>query len=228
MIQMNATSLLAARELLKQWPFPSLLRSYGATVDDYFSIADEDLKCEYVDGELIVHSPATATHEALVMFIGMLLRVHAGRHGGGTVFGSNVVMQLSAERYFCPDLSFLSRANESRIRDERVVGPMDLVVEVLSKSTRRYDRGDKLAAYQEGRVPEIWLVDPDEQRFEAYVLGGDAYERQELSTGRYMHRLEAGAALTGETPVPHMTGFSIDVAWLWRRPLPTLDECRGA
>lgn len=201
------------RTLLRNWGSSFLLRSYDAAVDDYLAITDEDLKVEYLDGELIVHSPATLTHEGVGTFLIILLGDFVGRHKLGQVWGPNAVMQLGPKRYFSPDLSYLSNAHRSRIQNERVVGPMDLAVEILSKSTRRYDRGDKLTAYQEGGVPEIWLVDPDEQRFEAYVRRGAAYERSELTAGRW-------------SP-PMLPGVSLDVAWLWRAELPSLDECRA-
>jgi len=115
----------------------------------------------------------------------MLLRDFASRHRLGTVLGSNAVMQLG-DRRFSPEVSFLQIANEARIRNARVIGPMDMVVEVLSTSTRTYDRGDKLKAYRDACVPEIWLVDPDHERFAAHILAGDgAYSASEISTGSF-------------------------------------------
>lgn len=200
------------RELLRQFSSPILLRAYEATPEDYEAIGDEDFKCEYLDGVLIVHSPATLEHEDEAGFVYIFLRDFASRHRLGRVFGANAVMQLGHRR-FSPDISYLSVANENRVSGGRVNGPMDLVVEVLSSSTRSYDRGEKLAAYQAGRVPEIWLIDEQNRRFEAHVLRGDSYERAELSTGVWAS--------------PTVAGLKLDVSWLWRRPLPTLDECRA-
>lgn len=206
-------ALIELREVLRNCRGPHLLSFFDMTADDYLSIDDEDWKVEFLDGELIVHSAETLTHEELTAFLCMVVGDHASRFKLGHVLGSNVVMQLSPDRYFSPDLSYLSFAHTSRIQDERVVGPMDLVVEILAKRTRRYDRGEKLAAYQEGRVPEIWLIDPDEKRFEGYVLRDGGYERIEMSAGRW-------------TSVA-LAGFSLPVEWFWRKPLPTLDECRA-
>ncbi|NOS99736.1 MAG: Uma2 family endonuclease [Phycisphaerales bacterium] len=200
------------REPLRMLKRPFLMRSYEATPEDYEAIDDEDFKCEYFEGELVVHSPASLEHEQVVVFVSSLLREFASRRRLGTVYGSNAVMQLGLRR-FSPDVSYLSTAGEVRVRGGRLHGPMDLVVEIHSSSTRAYDRGDKLRAYQEGRVPEIWLIDADEKRFEGIVLRDGNYDRRGLRNGVW-----------SSVVVP---GLSLDVSWLWRRPLPSLDECRA-
>lgn len=200
------------RDAAAKSPRPSLAFYFDVAAADYEEIDNEDLKCEYYDGVLVVHSPATLNHEDVTGFMLMLMRLHAANQRLGRVFGSNAVMQID-ERRFSPDVSFLSNAGEARVQGGRVVGHMDLVVEVLSISTREYDRGDKLERYREGRVPEIWLIDPDESRVDAHVLDGDRYRQTTLSAGR----LESST----------LHGFAIMVEWLWRRPLPSEDECRA-
>jgi Uma2 family endonuclease len=201
-----------ARTTLRQTSRSFFIHTFDATVEDFLAITDEDLKCEYRDGELIVHSPASFAHEDVSAFLISFLRDYASRNRLGRVLGPNLVVQLSASRFFSPDISFLSDANAARVQDGRVMGPVDLAIEVLSKSTRKYDRGEKLVAYQQGRIPEIWLVDPDEKRFEAFVLCGDAYQKSELAAGDW-----------NATVLP---GLRLDVSWLWREELPSLDECR--
>jgi len=75
----------ALRDALRQFRWSFLLHRYDATPEDYEQLMDEDLKCEYVDGDLIVHSPASLEHEALTLFVGSLLREFANtrRLGSG-------------------------------------------------------------------------------------------------------------------------------------------------
>jgi Uma2 family endonuclease len=58
---------------------------------------------------------------------------------------------------------------------EQAYGPPDLVVEVISASTRRTDRVEKFVEYARAGVSEYWLVDPDAQAIEVFVLQDDAY-----------------------------------------------------
>lgn len=205
--------IFGARDSLRRLAHPFLLRAYDATPDEYEAIDNEDFKCEFLDGVLIVHSPATFEHEDVAGFVLMWLRDFVSNRRLGWVLGSNAVMQLGDKR-FSPDVSFLGVLNKDRVSAGRVIGPMDLVVEVLSSSTRTYDRGEKLAAYRDGGVPEIWLIDPDEQVFQAHVLRDNRYDVTVLATGRYAAASVNGLALT--------------VDWLWRRPLPGLLECQTA
>src|SRR5687768_17437520 len=112
------------REELRELQPPYLLRHYEATAEDYEQITDEDLKCEFIDGELIVRSPASFHHEDLGAFMIAILRAQIKPERPAFVLGSNAVMQLG-ERRFSPDVSVLRAEHAHRIANKRVVGPMD-------------------------------------------------------------------------------------------------------
>jgi len=202
----------ALRRDLQHLAPPYLLRKYDASPEDFETLAEEDLRCEYLDGVLVVHSPATFDHENRVAFLTMLVGIFVRRRELGTVLTSNAVMQLGHRR-FCPDVSFLKVQNASRVRGGRVVGPMDLTVEVLSNSTRDYDLGEKRLAYREGRVPEIWMFDPELRQAYFDFLEENAYATTTLATGRMTSRV--------------LEGLAFDVDWLWTDPLPNPLNCLG-
>jgi Uma2 family endonuclease len=200
------------REALRSLQPPFLLRHFDATPEDYETITDEDLKCEYIDGELIVHSPASFEHEELALFVGALLREFVSGRGLGRVVGSNAVMQLG-QRRFSPDVSVLLAPNDGRIRQKRVMGPVDLAVEVISASTRAYDFETKLSAYREGRVGEIWLIDAERRQFVVHAWTGEDYVSRVLATGVW-----SSVAVSG---------LEIRIDCLWQDPLPGVRECIG-
>jgi Uma2 family endonuclease len=201
------------REALRALEPPFLLRHFDATPEDYEAITDEDLKCEYLDGELIVHSPASLDHEDLVAFAVALLREFVSARALGRVFGSNAVMQLG-QRRFSPEVSVLLASNYGRIRQKRVIGPMDVVVEIVSASTRAWDFETKVPAYREGRVGEIWLVDGERRQFTVHAWTGDAYVSRVLVTGSW-----SSIALPG---------LQISVDCFWQAPLPGVRDCLQA
>jgi len=201
------------RHALQRLPPPYLLRKYEATEEDYESLAEEDLRCEYLDGVLIVHSPATMDHEDRIIFLATLLNSFVAARNLGRVFGSNAVMQLGRRR-FCPDLSFLSTRHAGRIQGGRLMGPFDLVVEMVSRSTREYDLSEKRQAYHDGQVPEIWMFDAERRSCIVDLLETGQYRTLTLSSGRFDSRV--------------LPGLSIDVDWLWADPLPNPLECLRA
>ena len=198
------------REGLRRIEPPYLLRKYDATVEDFDEIVDEDLRCEFLDGVLIVHSPASFQHEERISFLTIVLGHFVAARGLGRVSGSNTVMKLG-DRRLCPDLSFLKTEHIDRIQGGQIVGPMDLAIEMLSKSTRNYDLDEKRAAYQRGGVPEIWLIDSEQRTAHFDSAEAQGYSTQTLTGGRFASRV--------------LSGLSIDVSWFWSDPLPNPLDC---
>ena len=202
--------IIELRNGLRRIAPPYLLRKYDATDEDYEAIADEDLRCEFADGVLIVHSPASIEHEDRIIFLATLLNGFVSSQGIGRIYGSNTVMQLGHRRY-CPDLSFLAADHRDRIQAKRVMGPVDLAVEVVSESTRAYDLGEKRDAYRQGEIPEIWFFDPDRTQCHVDFLEPDGYRDLALTAGSFSSRV--------------LPGLTVDVAWLWADPLPNPLDC---
>lgn len=205
-----------ARSAIQSLEPPYLLQLNDVLPDDYEKICDEDFRCEYVDGVLFVHSPASLPHVNRVSFLVCLLRMFAEKRSLGLVFTSNAVMQIG-ERRFCGDVSFIGAEHADRLRIDRVIGPMDLVVEIVSKSTRSYDLRDKRAYYREAGVPEVWFVDTGRNEFHVDYLDkslgqdGMAYGNELLTTGRWHSRV--------------LSGLWVDVSWFWTDPLPNALDC---
>lgn len=62
-----------------------------------------------------------------------------------------------------PDICFVSREREAELftPEGKVRGAPDLVVEVVSPSTRTRDTVEKLRDYHESKVPWYWLIDSE-------------------------------------------------------------------
>ena len=74
-----------------------------------------------------------------------------------------------------PDLVYISNERREILTDQGVSGAPDLVIEILSPSTRARDLGIKLRAYQAAGVPSYWIADPRARTLEQPVLGEDGY-----------------------------------------------------
>lgn len=100
------------------------------------------------------------SHQELVLRVAKILSDYVVPRGLGRVAIAPVDVVLDRDRALIlqPDVLFVSTARLSIIH-EQVWGAPDLVVEVLSHSTRNRDRGDKLDWYQQYGVRECWLVD---------------------------------------------------------------------
>ena len=131
------------------------------TVQDYFDLdAPEGERYELINGELIMAAAPNEAHQIVVGALGVRMYVHSDDNGLGKVFFSPFDVLLSDTDVVQPDLMFVSN-ERARIRTPaNIQGAPDLVVEVISPSSERRDRREKLALYAKHGVKEYWIIDP--------------------------------------------------------------------
>lgn len=169
----------------------------------YLEWADEDTQAEWVDGEVIEFMPAKDRHQAVVGFLFNLLRLFVDLFDRGQVRVTPLGMRL-AHSVREPDILFLDRANLERLTEDRLEGPADLVVEVISEDSVRRDRDEKFREYREAGIREYWIIDPrpDKQRADFYRLEGEEYILFATEDEEWV-----------DSAV--LDGFGLRPAWLW-------------
>jgi Uma2 family endonuclease len=155
---------------------PSSAANAPYTWDDFVALEEDDLR-ELIDGELVEVEVPTDMHEHVIIRIGAALTVWSDAGHGGRVLGSGYKVRISDRRGVMPDVQFYRDGNRSSREQQRglVRGHPDLVVEVVSPSSQRYDRVKKLRWYAELGVPEYWLVDPLARTLECLLLREGVY-----------------------------------------------------
>jgi len=153
------------------------------TYQDLLGLPDDLLRHELIDGVHIVTPAPFIKHQQVVLNLGWLLRAFLEDHPLGRVFVAPLDVWFSDVNVVEPDLLYVSRERLQRqLSDKNVAGPPDLVVEVLSRSTRRRDRGIKRGLYERYGVSEYWLIDPDAETVQVCRLEAGRLEvRTELS-----------------------------------------------
>jgi Uma2 family endonuclease len=174
--------------------------------------AYDGVHAEWVEGRVFVMSPGNEPQGRLSRFLGAIVQHWAEEHGLGETYVNAYPLRLSETTAREPDVFFIRAENADRAQGTFVDGAADLVIEIVSPSTRAVDRGVKYYEYEQAGVPEYWLIDPMRERVEAYQLGaGGVYEPMALGEP---------AVLRSEV----LPGMWIAVEWLWRRPLPRMSE----
>ena len=179
--------------------------------EEYLEIADEDTRCELIFGELIMNSPAPTIHEEIFRFILSLLSFYVEEKDIGTVLGANTAIHFKRELILVPDLVFVARKREGIIKDTFIEGSPDLVMEILSETTRENDLGRKLEIYKRYSVKEIWIIDPEEKSIQLNRLLKKDYKTK---------KVRGGILKSGVIP-----GFFIYLEWLFISPRPKIREC---
>jgi Uma2 family endonuclease len=93
-------------------------------------------------------------------------------------------VQLPTGDIVQPDLVYLRRENGGRRQPEAVIGAPDLVVEVLSPSTREVDLGVKLRRFEAAGIPEYWVAEVRQPRLRIFVLQEGRYVEVPAENGR--------------------------------------------
>ena len=204
--------MIELRMRTKTVDLPFSIRIHDVTEEMFDEMVDEDTKADLLDGEMIVHSPASPRHDDLSGFLRMLMRGYAGKRRLGKVLGPDSLIRLARGRKFGPDIFFFEKHRiPVPLPPKEFKGVPDQILEILSPSNRDYDLEEKRPAYRKAGVKEIWFVDPDEEQVIVDRLSKNTYTSSTQSKGK----------LTSVA----LAGFWIDVAWLWGDELPDEMEC---
>src|SRR5712691_9261435 len=146
----------------------------GLTYEDLQSFPEDNLRRELIDGELIVTAAPSTRHQRTVAFLVTELVLYAREHGG-EVFPAPTDVYFSHTNVVEPDVLFVRGDHAERVEKKFVRSAPDVVVEVSSPSTRRFELVRKRELYERFGVPEYWYVDLDADRVEVYRLEEGRY-----------------------------------------------------
>lgn len=193
-------------------PPASALPDY-VSYEEFLELGEEFKHSEWVNGRVVLMPPVSDAHSTLKGDLYYLLRTFVDYHDLGIVKDEPFQMKTGPDLPGrSPDVFVVLKKNVKRLRKTFFEGPADLVVEVISPSTRAVDRGDKYYEYERGGVREYWLLDPLRKQAEFYLLGRDRIYRP---------------VVVGSDNVYHSTvlkGLWINVPWLWGAPRLTLTK----
>lgn len=190
--------------------------------DDFLDMdRNEGGLVEWVDGKVIYHAMPLLVHQQLVLFLAFIMHGFVRLFNRGEVYVAPYIMRIhpgGSGRE--PDVLFVASENLSRITQREVIGPADLVIEIISDESVTRDRTIKFAEYEAGGVREYWVIDPrpGKQRADFYVLDAQ---------GHYQ------PGVVSEDGIYHSTvlvGFWLHTAWLWQpdpNPLAALTAIVG-
>jgi Uma2 family endonuclease len=143
--------------------------------EDIWDTPEDGNRYEVIDGELYVAPPPNRDHQHASFELSYLLRDYLGQHQIGVAYAAPFGIILSGLNGVQPDLLYVSNERREILTPQGASGAPDLVIEILSRSTRSRDRGIKLRAYESAGVRHYWIVDPRARTIEERLLGDDGY-----------------------------------------------------
>lgn len=179
--------------------------------EEFVAWCRDDVRAEFVDGEVSVMSPVLAIHDDLFHFLAKLLGVYLELRPEGVIRGSEFQVRLRQGLRRVPDLLFVSKDQLDRVKTSYLDGAPDAAFEIVSEDSVDRDWRDKYLEYQANGVQEYWVVDPAHRAAHLYRLADGKYAEIPAEDGRL-----------SSTVIP---GFWLKVEWLWATPPPGALVC---
>ena len=181
----------------------TLPASLKFTYEEYCAFPEDGKRHELIDGDHYVTPAPLTKHQRIVANLHRLIGPVVHEHSLGTVLFAPVDVLLSHVDVVQPDFLFVSKARTVIITESNIQGAPDLVVEILSESTRKNDEGIKRLLYERAQVQEYWIIDPVSKSVKTFLL----------QEGRYHapHELTSAPTTTALT-TPLLPGLSLSLS----------------
>ena len=163
-------------------------RGLRMTADEFLELPDDGYNYELIDGVVVMSPSPNPQHQRITMEIATQIALFLRNHAVGEVLPEIDVHigqgPTGGDLVYKPELIFVRSERLPAMRDKIIGGP-DLVVEVVSRGSRRMDSETKKNDYERFGVREYWLIDPQrkamtfwrlkEGRFVEVSAGGDTF-----------------------------------------------------
>jgi Uma2 family endonuclease len=156
------------------------------TAEEYAQLPQTTPPSELIDGELTPMPTPFDIHQRIIVKLIIALQFLEAL---GSLRVSPADVYFDDYNVLQPDLFWVDKDNPNcQLREGYWQGAPDLVIEVLSKSTSKRDRGVKFKLYEHYGVKEYWIVDPTEQNLQVWQSSNGVF--------RLFDVLDATQALT--------------------------------
>ena len=140
------------------------------TIFEVHQSLPEGTLCQLINNQLIMSPAPTDIHQKVLLEVAYLLMTHLKEKKIGTVRISPSDVYLSKRNVFQPDIYFVANESVKKFEENGFHGSPDLVIEILSPATAKYDLEDKKDIYEQYGVKEYWCIDPADKSVQGWTL----------------------------------------------------------
>lgn len=144
------------------------------TIDDYFALPEQEhVRTELIDGVFFTSSSPAFIHQKLSMLLSYRLHGFVLQNGGKCqVVQAPIDVQFESDQYTVVQPDIVVVCDKNKIK-RHIVGAPDLVIEIISPSTKIRDHSLKMSKYQTSGVREYWIIDPYKKKIVVYDFRED-------------------------------------------------------
>ena len=146
------------------------------TYDDLLDTPDDGNRYEIIGGELVVSPSPSFRHQMVSAALFRVIDRTVQAEGLGVLIYAPMDVRFHQHDIVEPDILFIRKERVGIIEQNLIEGAPDLVVEVLSPSSRHRDQVPKMAVYARAGVEEYWIADPEQRTLTIYALVNGTYQ----------------------------------------------------
>jgi Uma2 family endonuclease len=174
------------------------------TYREYALLPDDGRRHELIEGDFYVTPAPTPVHQTVSRRLQHALMTQLEDTGLAFVFDAPIDVILSDTTVVQPDLAIVRQIRREMISKRGIEGPPDVVVEILSPSSKGQDEFLKKSVYARFGIPEYWLLEPEHGFLSVFRAEACAY--------RLSSRLDRSSTLTS----PEFAEISIPLGPVFR------------
>jgi len=130
------------------------------TALELYKILPEGTRCQLIDNHIVMSPSPVWKHQDVVKTILLQIETSIKKSNLGKVL-SDVDVYINDENVYRPDIFFVSKNQIEILGDDGYIhGAPELIIEVLSPGTSKYDKTKKKEIYALYGVQEYWLIEP--------------------------------------------------------------------
>jgi Uma2 family endonuclease len=184
-------------------------RPKPVTFDEFCFLVQEGQKADLIDGVIFMASPDNTDANRLFSWLIAVMKVYCQEKDLGEVYGSRVALRFDRINGPEPDILFVAKHRNEKIKRGFIDGRCDVAVEIVSPDSVDRDYAAKRHLYERNGVSEYWILDETKQT--------QLFLRLDKK-GKYREvRLRRGVFHSAVLP-----GFFLRPHWLWQQPQPML------
>lgn len=144
----------------------------------------EGTLAQLIQNQIIMSPAPLDRHQVMINEIYPELAIFVKKKKLGTTRVAPYDVYFDRQNAFQPDIIFISNEKLPQIDKDGFYGAPDLVIEILSPSTAKYDLEDKKDVYERYGVQEYWIVDPADKSTVGYTLEHESFKKIWEGTGK--------------------------------------------
>jgi len=159
------------------------------TMMEVFNSLPEGTRIQLIENNLVMSPAPLDRHAGIIFELTGELFDFIKKSKKGKVRIAPYDVYLDERNAFQPDIVYVSNERAHLIKPNGLHGAPDLIIEILSPSTEKYDLGEKKDVYEKSGVTEYWIINPEDNSTTGYYLVGDEYHEFFKGVGRIESKL---------------------------------------